>query len=288
MIRSLTFTCLVLVFLSQSALSMTLSSTERPYYPRDFYSNIASGQRDTDLKNEIHKILSSVHVVNPGQNDSLDKTCPSNKTCYRHISLGYGPARRLLFGKLHLEQTHQGYAIRDVYCQQMLTNEDFRGNPPGPGEIPDPNVMNTEHTWPQSRFSGRFDKDLQKSDLHILFPVSTKSNSSRGNIEFGDVVTVTSSPCPKAERGYTARGGRKSFFEVPDAHKGNTARAIFYFSSRYQLSISAEEEDSLKAWHRADPVDSDELTRNSAIFDQQKDRNPFIDHPELVELISDF
>lgn len=286
--RSLTFSCLTLVFAGHFAVANTLSSPQRPYYPDEFYRDVEAGVRDTDLKKEIFTILSSVHVVNAGRNDAVKNECPEDQTCYRHTSLGYTAARRLLFGKLHLEQTHRGYAIRDVYCQRVVTKDDFTAQPPGPGQIPDPTVLNAEHTWPQSRFSSRFPKDLQKSDLHILYPVSSRANSSRGNEEFGDVVTVTSSPCPNAERGYTARGGRKVYFEVPAVHRGNVARAVFYFSIRYDLRIAAEEEDSLRAWHRADPVDADELTRNSAIFDQQKDRNPFVDHPELVELISDF
>lgn len=286
MYRFLTFTCLTLVFLGQIAAANTLA--EQPYYPDEFYRSVESGNRDGELKKLLFQVLSQTHVVTPGGHDVLKNSCPPGKTCYKHISLGYTGARKILFGKLHLEQTNHGYAIKDVYCQRMVTNSDFTNQPPGPGQIPDPAILNAEHTWPQSRFSGRFPRDLQKSDLHILYPVASKANSSRGNDEFGDVVSIISSPCPNAERGYTSSGARKVYFEVPAAHKGNVARAIFYFSVRYDLHITPEEESSLKAWHRADPVDQDELERNSAIFDEQHDRNPFIDHPELVELISDF
>jgi hypothetical protein len=38
-------------------------------------------------------------------------------------------------------------------------------------------------------------------------------------------------------------------------------------------------------WHREDPVSPKELNRNNAIYAHQKNRNPFIDYPELVEYI---
>jgi hypothetical protein len=42
---------------------------------------------------------------------------------------------------------------------------------------------------------------------------------------------------------------------------------------------------TLIAWHWADPVDSFELNRNDVIHTMQGNRNPFIDHPELVHYI---
>jgi len=38
-------------------------------------------------------------------------------------------------------------------------------------------------------------------------------------------------------------------------------------------------------WHREDPVSEKELKRNNAVYAHQKNRNPFIDYPELVEYI---
>lgn len=274
------FLCLIVWTWLPLAWAASLSSPKITYYPTDFYSQVESGLRDQPLKDQLLRILASIHRMRPGQHDVIQSSC-HEQSCYRHISLGYTAARRLLFGQLHLATLTNGYAIRDVYCNRLVSAE-------GPAQIPDPRVMNTEHTWPQSRFSSRYDRDQQKSDLHILYPVLAHANSSRSNYEFGDVVTVTSSPCSEARRGYTSRGGRKFYFEAPHSHKGNAARAIFYFSTRYDLKIHIEEEDSLRAWHRADPVDSEEQARNVAIFENQKVRNPFIDHPELVELISDF
>jgi hypothetical protein len=41
----------------------------------------------------------------------------------------------------------------------------------------------------------------------------------------------------------------------------------------------------LLRWHRLDPVSDKERLRNQGIFAEQNNRNPFIDHPELVEYI---
>jgi hypothetical protein len=277
--------CLV-ILVSAQIVTATHLSPNIPYYPQDFLDQVENGASDKVLKDLIFNVLSGAH--NPGAaHDTVGKSC-SGGGCYQHTSLGYNQARRILFGELHLQHSPSGYAIFDVYCEHLTTDSDFRSQPPGPGKIPDPAVLNAEHTWPQSRFTGTFSKDMQKSDLHHLFPVMSSANSTRGNFEFGDVVTTVNAPCSKSELGYTSSGGKEKYFEVPAAHKGNVARAIFYFSTRYKLAVSPEEENSLRAWHREDPVDQAERDRNEAIFAKQKDRNPFIDYPELVELIHDF
>lgn len=280
------FLCLLVLGFSHTVFAARLSQ-EFAYYPSDFYEAVENGLEDGELKTALFKILDGLHA--PGEDhDRIVKQCPSGKSCYRHTSLGYTEARRMLFGHLHLQQSSEGYAILDVYCERMTTGRDFKTRPPGPGLIPDANVLNAEHTWPQSRFSSKFSKSLQKSDLHILFPVLSNANSARGNIEFGDVVAPLSSPCLASKRGYTASGGNTPYFEVPDSHKGNVARAIFYFSVRYRLPVRPNEEEALRSWNRLDPVDEFERERNEAIFARQHDRNPFVDHPELVELIADF
>ena len=39
---------------------------------------------------------------------------------------------------------------------------------------------------------------------------------------------------------------------------------------------------TLLQWHELDPVDDFEINRNNLIYGFQNNRNPFIDHPELV------
>jgi hypothetical protein len=278
--------CIASLFTPAARAALT---PQKPYYPADFYSRIDEGLRDSDLKEILFTILSSGHTPTKEGHDTLSAHCANAASgCYEHTSLGYRGARQLLFGQIHLQRSGSGYSIYDVYCQTTITAKESKRQPPGPGLIPDPNVLNAEHTWPQSHFSRRFNTNLQKSDVHILYPVASDANSSRGNLDFGNVVTETTSPCAKARRGFTNDGTGEQFFEPPDAHKGNVARAIFYFSVRYKMRVPAEEEASLKAWSHLDPVDDFERARNDAIFAAQHDRNPFIDYPELADLISDF
>ena len=49
-----------------------------------------------------------------------------------------------------------------------------------------------------------------------------------------------------------------------------------------------KKEDVLRMWHIMDPPDIWEMDRNSLIEQKQGNRNPFIDHPELVERVRDF
>lgn len=284
MIRA--FIILTAILFAQSLPAASLKD-RRPYYPKAFYEEVENGLQGEPLKKTLFTILSSFHRPAAGLHDETLRQC-GDPACYRHTALSYSEARRLLFGALHLEQAGSAFAVRDVYCEHLSTSGEFTQNPPGPGQIPDPAVINAEHTWPQSRFSPRFDRDTQKSDLHILYPALAHANTSRSNHRFNEVVGLVSAPCPLSRRGYGADGSGEIYFEPPEGHKGNVARAVLYFSTRYQLPVQPAEEASLKAWHKQDPPDEFELRRHEKIFAKQKVRNPYIDHPELVELIGDF
>jgi endonuclease I len=87
--------------------------------------------------------------------------------------------------------------------------------------------------------------------------------------------------------------------------KGDVARMLFYMAVRYEGEdeepdlelVDAVESDNskkpehaclstLQQWHASDPVDSNESRRNDLIYRKyQKNRNPFIDHPEFVAMI---
>lgn len=207
-----------------------------------------------------------------------------------HKSFSYRTARKHLFGKLHLRQNSSGYYVKDLYCNKNITNKDISNSKKiGPMMIPDHRIINCEHTWPQSRFSKRESKSTQKSDLHHLFPTDSNANSTRGNKKFADVYgRPLGYDCKDSSKGRPINGGHKESFEPPSEHKGNVARALFYFSIRYRISIDPVEESYLKRWHREDPVDNEESDRNNQIQNIQGNRNPFIDHPQLVESISDF
>ncbi|AXG71398.1 extracellular ribonuclease [Kordia sp. SMS9] len=110
------------------------------------------------------------------------------------------------------------------------------------------------------------------SDGHGLRASDGPENSSRGNQHYGQ---------------YTGPTGTAGSF------RGDVARSVFFLAVRYNgLSIEngfpAVEGQlgdlaTLIQWHRNDPPDDFEMNRNNVIYTWQFNRNPFIDHPELVE-----
>ena len=263
------------------------SSQTIPYYGEKFYSDLSSGSANEDLKSRIQAILKTPHRKVPGTFDQITPNCSGNG-CYSQSSIGYDGARVFLLGGYYLVKLDDGsYGVRDVYCDTERTSKDFQANPPKPGKIPDNTVVNIEHTWPQSRFTGKYDKSLQKADMHHLFPTDSQLNSTRGNYQFGEVTRdLQPIKCGTARFGTSADG--RTVFQPPENHRGNAARAIFYFSLRYELSISPKEEQTLRKWALEDPVDEDEAQRNSEIYKLQGNRNPFVDFPDLFERIQDF
>jgi endonuclease I len=171
----------------------------------------------------------------------------------------YTAAREHMFG----EYDNVNGQVECVYTGSWVTTDG----------IPDGNVMNCEHTWPQSMGA----EGDARSDMHHLYPTLSQPNSIRGNLPFGDVVTQNWA------QGGSLRGtdaGGVTVFEPRDVHKGDCARACFYFALRYGnlSSFLTYQEPVLRSWALADTVSQKELDRNDAIDALQHNRNPFIDH----------
>lgn len=253
------------------------------YYPQKSLDILLNEKTtSTEIQNELFNILNKVHIINEHGEDELTDSCPIDKKCYSQSeNVTYKMARIELFGSLHLEKNKEGYFLKDLYCNQTITENEGVG----PGLIPDSNIMNCEHTWPQSKFTTEFPNSLQKSDLHHLFPVNTRANSTRSNLPFAEVNgRVVNNNCTDSKQG-NAIGTKIKSFEPPTEHRGNVARALFYFSTRYKMTIDETEKKYLKKWHSEDPVDETERVRNEKIMNYQGNRNPYIDFPELVERI---
>lgn len=246
-------------------LLVSTAFAESIYYSPDLSAKLnAHALKNEILKTELFKKISS-----------------------KQTSLGYDGARKVMFGTLYLKNDKNGYFIEDVYCNKRY------GSNAGvaPGEIPKSDQINCEHTWPQSKFTGSFPRDIQKADLHHLYPSDSRANSIRGNMNFTDVAHDTGAldetNCNASKFG-SSNANSNDGFEPPLTHKGNVARSIFYFSVRYQISIPKNEEEVLRRWNDLDPVDQDEMNRNDSIEKAQGNRNPFIDFPGLANDINKF
>ena len=144
-------------------------------------------------------------------------------------------------------------------------------------------ALNVEHTWPQSQGAG---VKPMISDIHHLFLTEAEFNSVRSNYPFCDVERAEWQA--EGSRLGFAKDGNQLCFEPPDSHKGNVARAMFYFASRYSKKIGSGQENTFRRWHALDPVDAQEILRNDRIEEFQGNRNLFVDTPMLESFISDF
>lgn len=159
---------------------------------------------------------------------------------------------------------------------------------------------NREHVVPQSLFN---QAAPMVSDLHHIRATDGKVNGMRSNYPFGKVGTATFTSRNGGKLGNSVSAGYTgTVFEPIDEFKGDIARMIFYFVTRYESKLSGFstgnmlgtstypglqtwERDVLLAWHNLDPVSLAEINRNNASYTFQGNRNPFIDKPEYVGLI---
>ena len=138
--------------------------------------------------------------------------------------------------------------------------------------------LNREHVWPSSRGG-----DYVDNDIHMPRPTITSENGNRGNSFYVEGKNSSSGGWDPAMTDFGL-----------ESYRGDSARIIFYCvvaSSR--LSLVDKTNDStgnntmgklsdLIRWHLSYPVQDRELRRNDGAEDLQGNRNPFIDHPELV------
>ena len=163
--------------------------------------------------------------------------------------------------------------------------------------------FNREHCIPQSWFKEA--SPMVSDYLHIL-PTDGKVNGERSNFPFGEVATASwtstngsKKGTPKSDLGYSS-----TVFEPIDAYKGDIARIYFYFVTRYADKLSSFEGNGNEIfnsksylgldqwtinmflrWSKNDPVSDKEKTRNTAAESHQGNRNPFVDHPEFIDMI---
>lgn len=224
------------------------------------------------------KVVAGGRLSDSRYNSTFNKYDEDLKSSLRsiinnHHDVGYSQARVKIFGYIDNDNGR----VRCVYTNNWHNVRH--------GSTPDWNVMNTEHTWPQSMGA----EGDARSDLHHLFPTESNSNSVRGNLPFGIVTN------PNWSNGGSKRGSgpaNTTVFEPRDDHKGDVARSMYYFSLRYNnpnnFIARAGQENVFRQWNQNDPVSSYEQYRNNQIENIQGKPNPFVDHPEFINRIQSF
>jgi Endonuclease I/Lamin Tail Domain len=189
-------------------------------------------------------------------------------------------------GIMYSEIDNDNGVIKGVYSG-------FEVNHPS-GNTTTPTDIDCEHSYCQSWIDMELtgsENSIAKADIHHLFPTKSSVNIARSNNPLDFVAEISYT--------YTEDGGNtvsylgtsaetEAVFEPADEHKGDVARALMYFVVRYETNLTFGNVDMLETmlgWHYDDPVSSKEINRNDAVFDYQTNRNPFIDHPEYIDLI---
>ena len=162
-------------------------------------------------------------------------------------------------------------------------------------------TWNREHTWPKSH-GFNSESNPAYTDCHHLTATQNQANNARGDLDFDEVKNNTGEVLSD---GYGNSWIKDCCFEPRDEAKGDCARAIFYMMARYNdatLDLEIVDEiptstsstigkigklSTLLKWHYQDPVSDEEIRRNEVIYSYQANRNPFIDHPEWVNLAFD-
>lgn len=247
------------------------------YYGEEFYKTLAGSQKIE--KEYVHNILNALHSPSAGKFDTIKDECVPGSACYRHTYVSYSESRLIMFGELDKLTDSKGTYVFDVYCGRKFYYERLQDVGGMHTEV------NIEHTWPQSRFTRAYEKNMQKSDMHHLYLSDSKANSVRGNNWFSEDQPEGGEGC-SSYNSYLVQASAS--YTPPKGHRGNVARSLFYFATRYQLPIDARQEAMLRRWHKDDPVNDADRARHAGIVKIQKVRNPFIDHPELVDRIIDF
>lgn len=235
----------------------TLLFTRLPAQPSGFY-NGTEGKDGQELKTWLHNLIDDHQPYSYYSTKDMMKYSDQNPENPDHVLL--------------------------VYTGTSHPNDDY-----GTGN----NQLNREHVWAKSH--GSFTDWLPMySDVHNLKPCDASVNNDKGNKDFDEGGTAHLEAIGCYYTTYT--------WEPRDSEKGDIARIIFYMAVRYEgdngeIDLEAVDEintspapehgrlSTLLEWNLQDPPDPFEMNRNEVIGAWQKNRNPFIDHPQFAQLI---
>lgn len=239
-----------------------------------FYYDTAEGLHTASLKTALHQIIC---------NDTSN-----------YLNYGSG-AGRTWEGFYSSDRDYTNDSVLDMYSYVAM----YYPNP-NPTFASFGQDIHIEHSVPKSWWLGT--EGAPYKDLHHLFPANGPTNSAKSNYPLGvpsGTIFFDNNRSKIGNATYTTYSGR--VFEPHDDFKGDFARAYFYFVTAYENYSSVFTNQMfdnntypvlsdwainlLLDWHRNDPVSQKEIDRNEVVFSFQNNRNPFIDHPILVEHI---
>ncbi|MDR2125949.1 MAG: endonuclease [Prevotellaceae bacterium] len=245
--------------------------------PENYYDS-AAGKSGAELKTSLYNIIKN------------------------HTQLDYGA----LWTAFYTTDAKPSGKVWDMYSNTDYTfGSDQQGG--GGGNAGEGQMYNREHSFPKSWFAEGYP---MYTDLFHLYPADAYVNGQRSNYPYGKVRNATYTSSNGSKRGVPAISNFNEspyVFEPADEYKGDFARTYFYMATRYENRIAGWRGnnastrdildgtaypafktwyvDMLIEWHKSDPVSEKEINRNNAVYQIQRNRNPYIDHPEWVECV---
>lgn len=219
-----------------------------------------------------------------------------------HRDRGYDQLIQIYF-ESDADVDHEGDgSILDMYSEDPDGRDSYTYSSPRQacGDYQgESDCFNREHLFPQSVFHKQ---SPMRNDFFQVFPTDGYVNNRRGSLPFGEVARpewVSQNGCKVGTNIFGSYKGR--VFEPIDEFKGDIARALLYFATRYEDKIADWQHPMLNGtsdqvyqswflqllmrWHALDPVSMHEQRRNEVGYRYQGNRNPFVDHPEWVRKI---
>lgn len=247
--------------------------------PANYYNGTA-GLTGAALKTKLKDIISNGH--NPGSYNGLWTAYQTTDRDYYYENDGS-----------ILDIYSENPTAADPYNYTIVSNQCGNYNS-------ESDCYNREHIIPQSLFN---EASPMVSDVHFIRATDGYVNNIRGTLPFGKVGTANYTSDNGSKRGNSVSAGYTgTVFEPIDEFKGDVARMIFYFVTRYETQLSGFssgnmlgntafpglqqwELEQLLAWNNLDPVSPAEVGRNNASYTYQGNRNPYIDNPNFVNLV---
>jgi endonuclease I len=258
--------------------------------------------------------LTALAAPPPGYYDSVDASSREalratlNAVISGHVKIPYTSSATDTWDVLELADQDPLDANRILDLYRNASHPKYSGGN---------DFYNREHTWPNSYgFPSNTSSNLAYTDCHHLFLCDINYNNYRGNRPFDDCLTGCTLYPTLVHDGTsgvnrTRDASPVGIWQTWDGRKGDVARAILYMDIRYEgagsepdliatddmalivASATGSNESvaymglltTLLVWHEQDPPDDKERHRNDMVFLYQQNRNPFIDHPEWVDLL---
>lgn len=273
LLGAISFLCLMLNTNAYASNSYFLMSCTKQNIPDGYYDSLDTSVSEEMFREDLHDVISANYTWN------------SYDTAWTIDS--YADA----------DPYNEGH-IKCLYTGLSVENDSHTSSG-------DKLYWNREHTWPKSH-GFNDDKSAPYTDCHHLRASESKINIAKSNNDFGEL-----------DSDYTESYGNRygnGIFEPNDDVKGDVARMLLYMFIRYgeyddttvtinnnTYSVNLELVDNsnttaisngngklaklstILSWHYQDPVSDREIYRNNVVYMFQKNRNPFIDHPEYVE-----